>query len=311
MEEQPLVTVVIPTWNRLPLVEEAVASVIAQTYRRWELIVIDDGSTDGTADRLTALRDPRIRVLSAPRVGHLGHVRNRGAVTGSGEYIAFLDLDDLWRPEKLEAQLAALQASGAGWSYSRFELMDADARAMPLNPAPLWLVSGDIFEDLLAFKPTIYTSTLMVGRKLFEAVGGFSEDSRLYYLGEDYELYMRLGLHASAVAVPDGLVRIRKHGGNTSAERNNDSPALMARIYEVILEHPLAPKHSRLARRLWTRSLADAGARQLSIGNVRQSVLLFSRSAINGAHPKDWMRALARGVRDGLFRQRASLKRNA
>src|SRR5262245_14928653 len=117
-----------PTWNRLPFVEEAARSVIAQTYPHWELIVIDDGSTDGTAERLAARDDARIRVLPAAQVAHSAQLRNRGVGAGSGELIAFLDSDDGWMPRKLEVQLNALRESDAGWCYSSFALMEVDGR---------------------------------------------------------------------------------------------------------------------------------------------------------------------------------------
>jgi glycosyltransferase involved in cell wall biosynthesis len=303
MTQDPLVTVVIPTWNRRAFVREAARSVIAQTYPHWELIVVDDGSTDGTLEDLNALGETRLRVLPSLHSGHLGQVRNRGAVAGSGALIAFLDSDDVWLPDKLALQVKALDESGAGWCYSRFELMDADGRAIPLDADYFRLLSGDIFKDLLLFRPTVQLSTLLVSRRVFEASGRFSEDERLYRLGEDYELYMRLALHAQAVALGDALARIRKHPGSTSAARNPDSHELMARIYEVLLARGVDGSYSRLANRLWTRSLAYAGARQLSHGRLGRAAHLFGRSARHGAHGVDWTRALARGLWDGIFRR--------
>src|SRR6266446_6353562 len=122
LSETPLVTVVIPTWNRLPLLEEAVASVIVQTHSYWELIVVDDGSTDGTADRLRAFGDRRVRVVVLRHIGNIGRLRNIGAAAGSGEFIAFLDSDDVWLPRKLELQIGALRDSSAGWCYTGFEM---------------------------------------------------------------------------------------------------------------------------------------------------------------------------------------------
>jgi len=305
----PLVTVVIPTWNRLPLVEDAVKSVIAQTYPHWELVVIDDGSTDGTAERLSAIRDSRIKVLSAPHGGHLGEVRNRGAAAGSGALIAFLDSDDLWLPRKLEHQVRAMGETGAGWSYSRFELMDESGTTTPLPADAFHLKSGDIVAELFSFKLTMQTSTLVVRRELFEAAGRFSEDPRVYNLGEDYELYMRLALRAHAVAFNETLVRIRRHAGNTSAVRSKDSLELIARIYEVLLASELDAKTARIATRLWTRSLADAGAQELTAGKLGRAAMYFGRSARHGADVRDWARALARGIRDGGLRLAARPKR--
>ena len=308
MSEDPLVTVVMPTWNRLPFVEEAVRSVIAQTYRHWELIVVDDGSTDGTADRLQALGERRLKVISRPHAGHLGELRNRGAAAGSGELIAFLDSDDVWFPQKLEVQINALRESGAGWCYSRFEVMDADCRTIPIPVDKFCLLSGDIMRELLILKPTVRTSTFVVRRNVFDAAGGYSEDPRLP-TGGDYELYLRLGPRARAVAVPDALARYREHSNRTSSLRRTGPHELTALIYEVFLACGPDASHARLARRLRARSLADAGAQFLSAGKLGRAALLFGRSAQHGAELKDWARALARGVRDGALRRRDGSKR--
>ena len=134
-----------PTWNRLPFVEEAAKTVIAQTYPHWEMIVVDDGSTDGTAERLDGLSDSRIRVLSSLHVGHIGRLRNRGIAAGSGEIVAFIDSDDLWVPRKLEVQLKALRNASAGWSYTSFEMMDVDGRARPLPADKIFFLRDPSF----------------------------------------------------------------------------------------------------------------------------------------------------------------------
>src|SRR4051812_24472999 len=114
-----LVSIIIPTYNRAAYLGAAIASVRAQTFADWELIVVDDGSTDETAAMLDELSDPRIRVL---RIGHSGSesiTRNAGLRLAEGEWVAFLDSDDLWVPEKLERQLAQMVAQPAcQWSYT-------------------------------------------------------------------------------------------------------------------------------------------------------------------------------------------------
>jgi glycosyltransferase involved in cell wall biosynthesis len=306
MNDGPLVSVVMPTWNRLPFVEEAARSVIAQTYRHWELIVIDDGSTDGTVECLNALKDPRIRVLSSPHVGRIGPLRNRGAAAGKGELIAFLDSDDLWMPYKLEVQIRAIRESGAGWCYSNFELMEADGRTIPLPAEKIQLVSGDIVRQMLTFSVSVKTPTVVVKRVVFESAGRFSEDARLV-LGEDYELYMRFALRAHAVAVPEVLARIREHRGRTTA-LGQDPYQIKPLVYELFIASGPDASYVRLARRLLARSLADAGAHQLSAGKLNHAAVLFGRSARHGVDIRDWARALVRGIRDGLFRRSRSIR---
>jgi glycosyltransferase involved in cell wall biosynthesis len=97
------VSVIVPTFNRWPMVAEAVESVLTQTYKDFELIVVDDGSDDGTVDRL-ATYGTLVKVVRQPNQG-VAAARNRGAALASGRYLAFLDSDDLWRPDKLEAQV--------------------------------------------------------------------------------------------------------------------------------------------------------------------------------------------------------------
>ncbi len=101
--ELPLVSICIPTYNRAALVQEAVASVLAQTWREFELIVVDDGSTDDTTEALAAYAS-RIRLIRRESRGGVSAARNTGIAAARGEWLAFLDSDDLWRPEKLARQ---------------------------------------------------------------------------------------------------------------------------------------------------------------------------------------------------------------
>jgi glycosyltransferase involved in cell wall biosynthesis len=109
----PTISVVIPTYDRRALLMEAVESVRAQTFAGWELLVADDGSTDGSADAVEALHDPRIRVLRLPHAGQAAAARNAGVRAARGEWVAFLDSDDVWAPHKLAVQLDLTRAAGA------------------------------------------------------------------------------------------------------------------------------------------------------------------------------------------------------
>src|SRR5437588_8447788 len=103
----------------MPLIMEAIGSVMAQTYSNWELMVVDDGSTDDTVTAIRAIIDPRIRVIELHHTGHMGILRNTGVEKGFGEWIAFLDSDDTWLPKKLEIQVSALQTTGNRWCYGK------------------------------------------------------------------------------------------------------------------------------------------------------------------------------------------------
>ena len=265
----------IPTWNRLLLVEDAVKSVIAQTYAHWELIVVDDGSTDGTAEHLEALGESRLRVLSLPQTGHLGQVRNRGAAAGSGELIAVLDSDDLWLPQKLELQIRALADTDAGWSYCGFEMMDVDGQTIPMRAGTFRPLSGRILREVLSYQATCATPTLVLRRTLFEVVGGYCEDARLK-TREDHDLTIRLAQKADTIAVPDILVRVRHHPGRTTSNAQS-AYEQAALVYEMFLNSNPPDELARVAHRYCARELASAAKQRLSSGHLLQATVLFSR----------------------------------
>src|SRR3712207_3352824 len=106
----PLISVIIPVYNGEKTIQETIESVLNQTFPSFELIVINDGSHDSTLDIVSSIKDPRIKVFSYPNAG-LSASRNRGISVACGEYVSFIDADDLWTPDKLEAQYKALQAN--------------------------------------------------------------------------------------------------------------------------------------------------------------------------------------------------------
>jgi len=106
---QELVSIIVPTYNRSHLIGEAIQSVIDQSYENWELIIVDDGSTDDTRKRVEEFKDDRIRYYFIEHSGIIGNVRNVGLRYVRGDYIAFLDSDDIWLPNKLDYQLSLLK----------------------------------------------------------------------------------------------------------------------------------------------------------------------------------------------------------
>ena len=211
----PEVSVVLPTYNRLPLLRKAVASVIGQTFSDWELIVVNDGSTDDTREYLEAIDDPRVRPLSLEHRG-ITSARNAGLRLARGEWVAFHDSDDLWLPEKLEWQLRRVAAQPTcRWSYTRYSFIDTNGTPLPersnLLPLP---VSGHILEPLLRFEVSTAVPTMLVQRSLIEEIDGF--DATMLFLS-DYDFILRLAARSDVCALSETLALVREHPGRTTA----------------------------------------------------------------------------------------------
>ena len=123
-----LVSIIMPTYNCGRFIADAIQSVLAQTYKAWELIIVDDGSTDNTAYIVASFTDPRIRYLRNEQNMGAALTRNKALREAKGHYIAFLDADDLWTPEKLEHQIAFMQHNGYDFTYTAFRRTDKPLR---------------------------------------------------------------------------------------------------------------------------------------------------------------------------------------
>lgn len=201
----PLVSVVIPAFNCAAYLEETLGSVAGQTLGDFEVVVVDDGSTDGTKELLDRLAEPRLRVVAQDRRGPAA-ARNRGIELARGRYIAFLDADDLWEPDKLELQVQFMEhAPQVGlcftdWTWlqappgvpSAFEAARSSLARLPVKPAGMgWVVtSASLFADYLLRGPIpCWTSTVMVRRSTLALAGLFDEHLRG---DEDTHLWLRL-----------------------------------------------------------------------------------------------------------------------
>ena len=204
-DPRALVSIVIPTCNRWPMVGEAVDSVLAQTASPYELIVVDDGSTDETPRRLGDY-GARIAVLTQNRRG-VAAARNLGVSRASGRYLAFLDSDDLWHPPKLQRQLDFMEGNPAVEICQTDEIWIRNGvRVNPRNKHRK--PSGDIFRASLALC-LVSPSAVMMRRELFERVGGFDESLPVC---EDYDLWLRIARDTEVPLIPEALVT--KRGGH-------------------------------------------------------------------------------------------------
>ncbi len=205
MDRAPLVSVVIPTYNRERLVQEAIASVLAQGYPALEILVVDDGSTDNTVSRVVTLGPP-IRVIPIRHSGRPGLVRNVGIREARGELIAFLDSDDLWLPGKLERQLDYLAAHpDMAVVYTNEYVEDRGQRMMWTrfdNDAP----RSRVFFHGGGASPCVQASSVLLRREVLEMVGLFNEGLSRY---EGVELWGRVSEQYALGFIEEPLVVYR------------------------------------------------------------------------------------------------------
>ena len=214
----PRISVVIPTYNRKTVLLESIASVQQQTFGDLEILVCDDGSTDGSGEAVASVvaADGRIRWLAGEHCGYPGTVRNRGIRAARGEWIAFQDSDDLWVATKLERQLAVLNtAPDAQFIYSYAAALLPDGRRERMTPFRVRR-QGRVFETLLMYS-VVYAQTVLVRRSLLDRVGHFNEDMRLR-IAEDYELFLRLAAEVPFHFVAEDLVLYRTQADSVSAD---------------------------------------------------------------------------------------------
>ena len=207
----PQVSVVIPTRNREHLIADAVGNALDQPGVRVEVVVVDDASDDGTAGVLGAIDDQRLQVVRRRERGRLAAARNSGIAAASGRYVAFLDDDDLWSPDKLRLQLAAVEASGAGFAYGGAVTVNDD-----LEPLHLWRQPEpkDLLRELLVLNVLpAGASNVLARTALLRELGGF--DTALSHT-TDWDMWIRLARATSAASVPEVVVAYRLHEGQES-----------------------------------------------------------------------------------------------
>jgi glycosyltransferase involved in cell wall biosynthesis len=262
----PLVSVIIPTYNRRALLAESVQTVLAQTCADHELIVVDDGSTDRTDAMVAGVADPRVSLIALPHSGSPARARNAGIKRARGRYVAFLDSDDLWESSKLDDQLAALSERPlCRWCTTGVRIVDETGA-----PHPRWRTHPDppegwIIEPLLRRQVGMSTSTMLVDRALLLEVGGFDET---FASGEDYDLCVRLALCSPIARVLEPRVRGRIHAGQFVG-RGWERPVIRT-LRRTMRSAPTWRLRSLAARELFTVGVLFATRRARAL--VRQGL---------------------------------------
>jgi glycosyltransferase involved in cell wall biosynthesis len=211
MPTEPVVSVIVPTLDAAAFLPAAIASVLDQTFDQFELIVVDDGSTDATQDFLQSCDDPRLRVVTQPRQGAAA-ARNRGVSLAKAPLLAFLDADDLWHRDKLAAQCAVLDADGGlDMVFGFLEEFD------------------DVTGAVRTAVPGYSCGTLMVRASAFTRVGPFSDAWRV---GEFIDWYARaVDCGLAGVMQPDVVLRRRVHAANTTRSSRQDYARVLLAVH--------------------------------------------------------------------------------
>jgi len=262
------VSVVIPTRNRSPWLALTVRSVLRQRHDDLEAIVVDDGSTDDTPAMLAAVPDGRLRIVRHDSPLGVSVSRNDGAAKSDGAWLAFVDDDDLWAPDKLSSQLHAAVAAGSAWAYTGAVTIDERSAIVGGRPPP----SPEVVSRLIPRYNVIPGggSNVIVHRDELERVGPF--DARLKNT-EDWEMWIRLNERGAPACVPRPLLGYRVHTRNASLD--------VAAIFEGITL--IEARHgTRVDRGVLHRWIAETSLRT---GDRRNALKHMTIAAVRGQAP--------------------------
>lgn len=227
---QPLVTVIIPTYNRAPTIARSIDSVLKQTYENIELIIVDDGSSDSTIKIVKSYHNEKIKLICLDKHSGANTARNRGIYAAKGEYIAFQDSDDEWLKDKLEIQLSYMMKTGRKVCYCPYILNgDEGKRIIPSQMGNKELYERKII-DILRKKNVVSTQTLVIHKEVTEKEGVFDEDlNRL----QDYEFIIRLCQHYEIGYIDKPLVNVYRMPNSIS----NNKLALADAYKKILIKH--------------------------------------------------------------------------
>jgi glycosyltransferase involved in cell wall biosynthesis len=263
---RPLVCVIIPAFNAEATLGDTLRSAAAQTYPNFEIIIIDDGSTDGTAQIASdfCASEQRARLLQTTNRG-VAAARNAGIEAAGGEYLAFLDADDLWHPRKLEMQVeAALADPEIGFVYTFYQNIDGSGRG--LQTPPQMLVNGHAFWRHLYFNFVGCGSSILVRKESLLDIGRFDES---LHGSEDYLLQLRLAARYAIACVPEVLVYYRQ-GPSTASADSRRMLCEWRKAVQILTKEGLLPRNRVVS---WTYSRACWG---LAVSDLRRAKLLRS-----------------------------------
>ncbi|MEO7306412.1 MAG: glycosyltransferase family A protein [Ferruginibacter sp.] len=205
----PKISIIMPTWNRAAYIMEAVESIICQTWQNWQLIIVDDGSTDNTEEIIAGIKDSRVEFYKAGKIGLGIRLKNIGIERSDGELIAFIDSDDLWAPTKLEKQVAVFNDHrDAGFSLTNgYNFIRTNEPLEYFYKQREGLKYDDIFLSFFRSEAAILPQTLMMRRSCMPVIHEFTESAPF----SDVEFILGLARHYKAVILYEPLLYRRLH----------------------------------------------------------------------------------------------------
>lgn len=261
LNNPPQVSVILPTYNRRAYLPKAVGSVVNQTYHDWEMIIWDDGSSDGTGDYCQSLNEPRIRYFWHDNRG-VAFARNQAIGHAKAEYLAFLDSDDEWLPDKLSVQVSLLDRyPDLDFVFSNFYNVNLDQKKSSIafteisgsleklvsEPVDGFLRIKDNFLESIASENYIATDSVILRKSLIDEFGGFNETLRN---GEDFELWWRLGLAGVRMGYTDAILLKRHKAADNLSGQSIDSANSAIKALDVCSENAHLAKREDLISHL-------------------------------------------------------------
>jgi len=286
----PLVSVIIPAYNQERFIGEAIESILSQSMRDFEILVIDDGSRDRTKGVVLAFRD-KVRYFFQPNKG-AGAARNAGLERAKGRFIAFLDADDMWLPGKLELQLDVMESSPeVGVAYGAIIVMYENSwrhERVIRSPHELSL------EEMLLENP-VHTSTVLIRREWFETAGVFDES---LIRCQDWEMWFRLRIQGCQFRyIDEVLAKVRFHDSNSTRDHESVKRSMFL-LLDRVSNHPKLPTELRskdFRRKLESMTYYELSKESLRSGTTFQVLLFLMISAAKS--PATCLRRGARTIK--------------
>lgn len=281
MLQEPLVSVILPTYNRADLLIEALETVLAQSVPPYEVVVVDDGSTDSTNRVLLdfAKRTTSLKVVSLEHTPLVGRVRNAGVLASSGSILAFLDSDDVWKPDRIENQLRAWERyPAATLAFCNLHTFNEAG----LTPGGPYLPEGKDFSGrivgALSMEPIVVPSTMMVSRHAFDRYGPFTDG----IIVEDYEFVLEVAANCAVSYVPEVLVLMRDHSAARARSRVE-----IANLEYLSIVRRFLKRHPEI-------SAAEKACARQGLANVHLKLVRFYLQRGDSASARKHLAAMAR-----------------